>query len=65
MTDEFCDTLAGEDVFHQLLAGMRGIALRAVTTSDDFKIHECPYRGLQEFDMEHEPLFFGRDALFE
>ena len=65
MTDEFRDTLDGEDVFHRFLAGIRGNAPRADTTSDDFKIHECSYRGLQEFDMEHEPLFFGRDALFE
>lgn len=24
---------------------------------------ECPYRGLAYFDIQHEPLFFGREAL--
>ena len=53
-----------EQTFHRLLAGIRGVAPRA-THSDLFDSNECPYRGLQVFDVEHAPLFFGRRALIE
>ena len=61
---EFHDTLDDEQTFHRLLAGIRGVAPRA-THSDLFDSNECPYRGLQVFDVEHAPLFFGRRALIE
>ncbi|MGB1011851.1 MAG: TIR domain-containing protein, partial [Thiolinea sp.] len=62
---EFRDTLGDEDAFHRLLAGIRGIAPGAVSGGDGFTADECPYRGLQVFDVEHAPLFFGRRALTE
>ena len=62
---EFRDTLDDEDAFHRLLSGVRGVAPGAVAGGDGFTPDVCPYRGLQVFDVEYTPLFFGRRALTE
>jgi energy-coupling factor transporter ATP-binding protein EcfA2 len=61
---EFRQSLDEEDPFRRLLCGIRGIAPgpglgEAVYEGVD------PYRGLQVFDVEHAPFFFGREALTE
>jgi hypothetical protein len=59
---EFRHSLDDEDAFHRLVCGIRGVEPgpgpgQAVCEG------ECPYRGLQFFDVEHVPFFFGREAL--
>lgn len=60
---QFQNTLDDEDAFHRLIAGIRGISPGA--TYSPLSSETCPYRGLQVFDVEHFPLFFGREALTE
>lgn len=59
---EFRDGLDDADAFHRLVCGVRGVAPgpgpTAVVLAKD-----CPYRGLQAFDVKHAPFFFGREAL--
>ena len=61
---EFRDTLDDDEVFRRLVCGIRGIppgpGLTAVPADD-----QRPYRGLQVFDVEHAPLFFGRSVRTE
>jgi energy-coupling factor transporter ATP-binding protein EcfA2 len=61
---EFRQTLDDEDAFHRLISGIRG---QAPGPGPGQAIYEdvCPYRGLQFFDVEHAPFFFGREALTE
>jgi energy-coupling factor transporter ATP-binding protein EcfA2 len=61
---EFRNTLEDQNAFRRLVAGIRGIAPGPDT---DFALDQgiVPYRGLQIFDVEHAPFFFGREALTE
>ena len=61
---EFRDTLDDEDAFHRLECGIQGIAPGPSPGEAIFE-GVCPYRGLQVFDVEHAPFFFGREALTE
>src|SRR3954454_2291480 len=58
---EFRDTLDDPSAFDRLLCGIRGIEPGPGAV---FK-GQNPYRGLELFDVQHAPLFFGREALTE
>jgi hypothetical protein len=59
---EFRHSLDDEDAFHRLVCGIRGVQ---PGPGPGRALYEgaCPYRGLQFFDVEHAPFFFGREAL--
>ena len=59
---EFRRTLGDEVAFHRLVAGIRGREPGPAPSQAAFA-GECPYRGLQFFDVEHAPYFLGREAL--
>ncbi len=61
---EFRHSLDDEQTFHRLLSGIRG---HEPGPGPGQAIYEGqnPYRGLQVFDVEHAPFFFGREALTE
>lgn len=61
---EFADSLDDSESLHRLVAGIQGIA---PGPGPEFPManSECPYRGLQLFDIADRPFFFGRDALTE
>ena len=61
---EFRDTLDDPEAFHRLLCGIRGIEPGDGAGGAAFE-GKNPYRGLELFDVEHAPLFFGREALTE
>ena len=61
---EFRDTLDDADAFHRLLCGIRGVEPGPGPGGAVFE-GQNPYRGLELFDVEHAPLFFGREALTE
>ena len=61
---EFRDTLDDPEAFHCLVCGIRGIAPDAAAGGAAFE-GKNPYRGLELFDVEHAPLFFGREAMTE
>jgi formylglycine-generating enzyme required for sulfatase activity len=58
---EFKDTLDEEDAFRRLVCGIQGKA-PGPASSIAYQ-GECPYRGLQSFDVPDSRLFFGREAL--
>ncbi len=60
---EFRHTLDDEDAYHRLISGIRGVE-PGIPGKALFE-GECPYRGLQAFDVEHARFFFGRVALSE
>ncbi len=57
---EFRHTLNDETAFRNLERAIRGLP-KGQDQPAHFK--ECPYRGLEFFDVQHAPLFFGRDAI--
>jgi signal transduction histidine kinase len=59
---EFRQSLDDEDAFHRLVCGIRGVE---PGPGQAIYEGECPYRGLQFFDVKHAPFFFGREALTE
>jgi WD40 repeat protein len=63
---EFRDSIDEAEPFRQLVCGIRGIE-PGPDAADRAAAFEgrCPYRGLELFDVEHSPLFFGREALTE
>ncbi len=61
---EFRRTLDDEDAFHRLLCGIRGIEPGVGAEPATYQ-GISPYRGLQVFQPEHAPFFFGRAALTE
>src|SRR3954470_11633416 len=58
---EFRDTLDDPSAFDRLLCGIRGIEPGGGVVFEG----QNPYRGLELFDVDHAPLFFGREALTE
>ena len=61
---EFRKSLDDQDAFHRLVCGIRGVEPGAGLSGAAFE-GACPYRGLEVFDVEHAPFFFGREALTE
>lgn len=61
---EFRQSLDEEEPFRRLLCGIRGVAPGPGPGEAVYEGVE-PYRGLQVFDVEHAPFFFGREALTE
>ncbi len=61
---EFRDSLDDPSAFHRLLCGIRGIEPGMGAGAAVFE-GKNPYRGLELFDVEHAPLFFGREASTE
>jgi formylglycine-generating enzyme required for sulfatase activity len=57
---EFQRTLDEPAALHKLRTAIRG---EPPGTSVQFPSAKCPYRGLAYFDIQHAPLFFGREAL--
>lgn len=58
--------LDDESEFHRLLCGIRGLKPRpGPLDSGKFDARHCPYRGLELFDVEHEPFFFGRQVALD
>src|SRR5271165_7011751 len=58
---EFRDTFDDPEAFHRLVCGIKGIEPGGPAVFEG----KNPYRGLELFDVEHAPLFFGREALTE
>jgi tetratricopeptide (TPR) repeat protein len=61
---EFRRSLEDAEAFHQLICGIQGREPGAGPGGVAFE-GTCPYRGLEAFDVEHAPFFFGREALTE
>ncbi len=61
---EFRKSLDDEEAFRRLTCGIRGVEPGVGTAGAAFE-GKCPYRGLEVFDVEHAPFFFGREALTE
>src|SRR5262245_34046890 len=61
---EFRRSLDEGEPFRRLVCGIRGVEPGAGPDQATFK-GQCPYRGLQVFDVEHAPFFCGREAMTE
>ena len=59
---EFHRTLEDEAAIHRLVCGIRGIEPGPDPGQEVYE-GQCPFRGLQVFDVQHTSLFFGREAL--
>jgi WD40 repeat protein len=59
---EFHETFDDSDAFRRLISGIRGIEPGPDTGIPVYK-GESPYQGLEFFDIQHEPFFFGREEL--
>jgi hypothetical protein len=59
---EFRHSLDDPEAFHRLVCGIRGVEPGPGPGQASYQ-GECPYRGLQVFDVQHAPFFFGREAL--
>ena len=57
---EFRHTLDDEAAFRTLERAIRGLP---PGPDQPLTVTECPYRGLEFFDVQHAPYFFGRAAL--
>jgi hypothetical protein len=57
---EFKATLDDDQAFRRLVWGIRGVEPGPAAGSLE---GQRPYRGLEPFDVEHAPFFFGREAL--
>src|SRR5512142_1454905 len=75
---EFRRALDDEEAFRRLVCGIRGEepgpgpdvaviegALQVHDSGGAAIAGQCPYRGLEVFDVAHAPFFFGREALTE
>jgi len=58
---DFRSGLDDPAAFHRLVCGIQGIAPGPEEVTEGEAV--CPFRGLQVFDEEHAPFFFGREAL--
>ena len=61
---EFRHSLDDAEAFRRLVCGIRGEEPGPGPDRAPFP-GQCPYRGLEVFDVEHAPFFFGREALTE
>jgi tetratricopeptide (TPR) repeat protein len=61
---EFRDSLDDPEAFYGLVCGIRGVVPDRGAGVAVFE-GKTPYRGLELFDVDHAPLFFGREALTE
>lgn len=59
---ELRDTLEDEQALHRLISGIRGVE-PGPGPGEAVAEGECPYRGLQVFDIDHSHLFFGREEV--
>jgi tetratricopeptide (TPR) repeat protein len=58
---EFRRSLDDMHALHRLVSGIRGVE-PGPGPDGAIVAGECPYRGLEFFDVEHERFFFGREA---
>ncbi len=61
---EFHQRIDEDKNLHRLTCAIRGVAPGPRSGQTVFE-GVCPYRGLEVFDVEHAPFFFGRAALTE
>ncbi len=61
---EFRGSVDDADALRRLVHGIRGLA-SGPGLEGAARTSECPYRGLECFDVAHAPFFCGREALVE